>query len=72
MLQIYENFPQAVRRWMMKMYFFVRREHTDEHFFNAALYLTLPRTLRSVFSLAMDEMEKIKDLDVKVIQHEIL
>lgn len=64
---IYANFPHVIRRWMMQAYFFVRGEHTDEHFFNAALYLTLPRTLRSVFSLAMDEMEKIKDLDVKAL-----
>lgn len=66
MFQIYANFPHTIRRWMLQAYFFVRREHTDEGCFNAVLYLTLPRTLRSVFGLAMDEMEKIKDLDVKV------
>jgi len=40
--------------------------HVDDHVIRSAVRLVHPMVLRNVFSMAVDEMDKIYDLDCKV------
>jgi len=40
--------------------------HVDDHVIRSAVRLVHPMVLRNVFSMAVDEMDKVYDLDSKV------
>lgn len=44
----------------------MERGHVDDYVIRAAVGLVHPMVLRNVFSMAMDEMDKVYDLDSKV------
>jgi hypothetical protein len=69
-VQIFSLFPSRVRELLITGWFYLSRQHgVDRHCMEATCHLTLPSVLRRVFNLALDEMEKITQLDVEVRQY---
>lgn len=67
LFQIFSLFPHKCRKFLIGCWFILSRHHNvDDHCMEAVCHLTLPKVLKRVFSLALDEMEQIKELDLRV------
>lgn len=67
LFQIFSLFPHNCRKFLIGCWFMLSRHHNvDDHCMEAVCHLTLPKVLKRVFSLALDEMEQIKELDLRV------
>lgn len=69
---IFRLFPRVIQRFLVSTTLFIQhRQSADSHCVDATVKLIDPRVLRQVFFLALDEMDKIKELDTKTLgQHE--
>ncbi|KAG8321691.1 hypothetical protein J6590_042288 [Homalodisca vitripennis] len=65
--KIFSLFPDACREFLIGCWFFLSRQHgVDQGCMEATCHLTRPRQLRSIFTLALNEMKFIKELDMQV------
>ncbi|XP_054262126.1 lipid droplet-associated hydrolase-like [Macrosteles quadrilineatus] len=65
---VFSHFSHKCRVFLISGWFYLTRQHNvDSHCMDAVCILTLPSVLRRVFNLALDEMEKILELDIEVL-----
>uniref|UniRef100_A0A1B6EXL2 Lipid droplet-associated hydrolase n=1 Tax=Cuerna arida TaxID=1464854 RepID=A0A1B6EXL2_9HEMI len=65
---IFSLFPDVCREFLIGCWFFLSRQHrVDQGCMEATCHLTKPRQLRSIFTLALNEMKFIKELDMQVL-----
>lgn len=58
--------PTVVKVWIIYAYFVVSR--TPKHFLGTGLKYTNPAVVHKVWTMALDEMEKVRELDVENIK----
>lgn len=65
----YNSFNLLPRSWKIPLVrYFMRRDGMDEEFLAPSLEYTNPRVIDRIWFMALDEMEKIKDLDVEHVK----
>ena len=66
--QVFALLPKKVRLFLLCSYFkIIDRVTVDDTALKATYKLVQPKPLRGVFTLAFDEMNKIKELDLEVL-----
>ncbi|XP_026811778.1 lipid droplet-associated hydrolase [Rhopalosiphum maidis] len=66
---IFTTFPAFIQKFLVNITLIIMEGgHVDDHVIRSAVRLVHPMVLRNVFSMAVDEMDKVYDLDSKPLK----